>query len=231
MRIRCAVPLAAAAILVPVLAQAHISIKSSPAVGALTDVVVFGVGHGCEADGDNLDTISVTIEVPKGVTSIRPELSGFDNVSLETDKAGLVTAVTWTKSQALQDDIAYYELRVRLKTPDAPFTQLKFPAHQRCASADGETEATVDWVGDEGDPDLEPAPVLTVLPAHSAGWNKYTVEEDITSLEVFFSDAQIVWQGSAAYSSNPTTTELIAETDGVSSLVKIKANKEFWVKY
>lgn len=231
MRIRRAVALTAAAILIPVLAEAHISIKSSPAVAAATDVVVFGVGHGCEGDGANLDTTSVTIEIPQGVTSIRPELSGFDNVSLETDKAGLVTAVTWTKDQALADDIAYYELRLRLKAPDAPFTQLKFPAHQHCTSADGETEATVDWVGDEGDPDIEPAPVLTVLPAHSAGWNKYTVDEEIASLDVFFSDAQIVWQGSAAYSSNPTTTELIAETDGVSSLAKIKANKEFWVKY
>ena len=90
MHYRLALPLSAAAIIIPVLAHAHVSIKSKPAVAAVADVVVFGVGHGCEAEGGNLDTTSVTVEIPDGVTSIRPELSGFDSVSLETDDAGLV---------------------------------------------------------------------------------------------------------------------------------------------
>lgn len=123
------------------------------------------------------------------------------------------------------------QLTMRLKPPEAPFSMLKFPAHQTCRSEDGETEVTVDWVGDEGDADVEPAPVLRILPARSSGWNQYRVEEDIEDLPTFFADAQIVWQGSAAYSSSAGTTELIEGTEGVTALTKIQAKKEFWVKY
>lgn len=216
---------------IPAIAQAHVSFRSDTAFADLTDVVVFGVGHGCEADGANLDTTSVTVEIPKGVTSVRPELGVFDDISLETDKTGAVIAVTWTKDRALADDIAFYELRLRLKAPDAPFTTLAFPAHQTCKSADGETEQVVDWVGEEGDPDVEPAPLLHLLPARFPGWNKFTVEEDIQDLAAFFADAEIVWAGKSAYSVNPATVELIADTEGVSSLSEIEAGTEIWVKY
>jgi uncharacterized protein YcnI len=228
--LRFIVPLA----LVPWLAQAHISLKGSnggPAFGGMTDVFVFGVGHGCEADGVALDTTSVTVEIPAGVTSVRPELSGFDEVKVETDDTGAVARVTWTKSQALSTDVAYYGLRLRMKPPEAPFTKLKFPAHQTCKSADGETEVTTEWVGDEGEEGVEPAPVVTLLPARAPGWNKYTAETDISDLGSLFSDAQIVWQGTAAYSPSASTTELIEETEGATALAKIKAKKEFWVKY
>lgn len=215
----------------PTIAQAHVSIKSSAAFAGVSDVVVFGVGHGCEAEGANLDTTSVTVEIPPGVTSVRPELGAFDDVSLETDKTGAVVAVTWTKERALGDDIAYYELRLRLKAPDVPFTTLLFPAHQTCKSADGETEQVVDWVGDVDDADVEPAPLLHVLPARFPGWNKFTVDNDVKDLAAFFADAEIVWAGKAAYSINPATMDLIAETEGVSSLSKIEAGTEIWVKY
>lgn len=231
MRIQSTIVVSAVVTCIPLLADAHVSLKSGPAFAAVSDVVVFGVGHGCEGDGANMDTTSVTIEIPEGVTSVRPELSGFDQISLETDKTGAVVAVTWTKDTPLSDDIAFYELKLRLKTPDAPFSVLKFPAHQICTSSDGETETVVDWIGEEGDTDVEPAPLLTVLPARYPGWNKFSVEDDITDLEVFFSDAQIVWQGKAAFSINPATVELISDTDGVSSLAKIKAGTDIWVKY
>jgi hypothetical protein len=216
---------------VPLLAHAHISVQSGPSFAAVNDVVIFGVGHGCEGEKENLDTTSVTIEIPDGVTSVRPELSGFDDVSLETDKTGAVVAVTWTKDKALASDLAYYEIKLRLKAPDEPFTVLELPAHQSCISPDGKTEAFIDWVGSPGDTDVEPAPLLYVLPPHQPGWNKYTVDTEIKDLEGFFADAEIVWQGKSAFSVNPSTVELIAETDGVSSLSKIKAGSEIWVKY
>jgi len=231
MRFHRSMPLVAATVLVPLLAEAHVSIKSQPSTALATDVVVFGVGHGCEDGETKLDTTSVTIEIPEGVTSVRPELSGFDTVGLETNSAGAVVAVTWSKETALPDDIAYYELRLRMKAPDAPFTRLKFPTYQQCSSPDGSVGVTTEWVGDEGDTDVEPAPMLTILPAHLPGWNKYTVEKKIDELELFFSGAQIVWQGESAYSSNPTTTELIAGTDGASTLERIKADQVFWVKF
>lgn len=223
--------LASLLLAIPAIAQAHVSIKTSGAFADVSDVVVFGVGHGCESDGANLDTTSVTVEIPKGVTSVRPELGVFDDISLETDKTGAVVAVTWSKSRALEDDIAYYELRLRLKAPDAPFSTLTFPAHQTCSSADGKTEQVVDWVGDEGDTDVEPAPTLRVLPARFPGWNKFKVADDLSDLAGFFADAEIVWAGKSAYSINPATMDLIAETEGVSSLSKIKSGTEIWVKY
>lgn len=231
MRPQYSLPLIVSAVCVPLLAQAHVSIKSGPTFGTVTDVVVFGVGHGCHKDEVNLDTTSVTIEIPEGVTSVRPELSGFDRVDLETDKTGAVTAVTWTKDQAQEGDTAYYELRVRVKAPDVPFTLLEFPAHQTCAAPDGSMETVVDWVGYDGEEDVEPGPSVPVLPPRFPGWNKFTAEKEIKDLASFFGDAQIVWQGDSAFSPNPTTVELIAETEGVSSLAKIKADKEFWVKY
>jgi hypothetical protein len=69
------------------------------------------------------------------------------------------------------------------------------------------------------------------VPARKTGWNKFTVPSDISDLSVFFSDAQIVWKGTAAYTSNPATAELAAGTSGVTELKELKANDEIWVRY
>jgi hypothetical protein len=57
------------------------------------------------------------------------------------------------------------------------------------------------------------------------------VPSAITDLSVYFSDAQIVWQGTAAYSSNTATSELVKGTTGVTELTELKANDEIWVRY
>ncbi|AKU92675.1 hypothetical protein [Vulgatibacter incomptus] len=38
-------------------------------------------------------------------------------------------------------------------------------------------------------------------------------------------------RGDAAYSTNPTTAELIGQTDGVTMLQSLKADDEIWVRY
>ncbi|MGD8863022.1 MAG: hypothetical protein PVI30_23615 [Myxococcales bacterium] len=48
---------------------------------------------------------------------------------------------------------------------------------------------------------------------------------------MYFADAQIVWSGDAAYSSNPATADMIDAEDGVSVLESIEAGAEIWVKY
>jgi len=210
-------------------AQAHVSIASGPAFANATQEVTFGVGHGCQG----ADTYRVQIEIPAGVTSIRPETSDFGQVDVETDAAGTVVAVTWTKSDAVLDaDTQYYKLLLRLKAPDRPFTTVYLPAHQTCRAADG-TETTVDWVGiDEAEGStVEPAPALRILPARFPGWNKFTLASAVSDLKGFFSDAEIVWAGNKAYSVNPTTTELIAGTSGVSALTSLSVGDEIWVKY
>jgi len=211
-------------------AQAHITIASGPAFANTSQEVTFGVGHGC----DGVDTAKVQVEVPTGVTSVRPETSDFGQTDVETDAAGTVVSVTWTKPKAsvLDADTQYYKLVVRLKAPDQAFSKLYFPAHQTCRAPDG-TETVVDWVGmdEPAGSTVEPSPELYILPARFPGWNKFTVANGIDDLKGFFSDAQIVWSGNNAFSVNPATTDLIGSTNGVSALTSIAQGDVIWVKY
>jgi hypothetical protein len=77
----------------------------------------------------------------------------------------------------------------------------------------------------------EAAPVIAIVPAHKTGWNKMTVPVAVPNLAVFFSDAQIVWRGSEAYSANASITELINGTAGVTALTSLNAGDQIWVKY
>ena len=54
---------------------------------------------------------------------------------------------------------------------------------------------------------------------------------EIATIAFFFSDAQIVWKGTAAYSANPSTADQVKATPGVSALTALQANDEVWVKY
>jgi len=223
-----ATSLALAAALTSGAAAAHISISSGPATANQSQEVAFSVGHGCEG----ADTTSVTIEIPEGVTSVRPMTSDFGQIAVTTDDAGTVTAVSWTKlaSTVLASDVGFYKLIVRLKAPDQPFSTLYFPAHQTCTDAEGK-ESVVDWVALEETADAEPAPTLPILPQRYPGWNKLTVSQAVPDLSVFFGNAVIVWKGDAAYSVNPTTVELIGQTEGVTLLDSLRAKDEIWVKY
>jgi hypothetical protein len=165
--------------------------------------------------------------------------SDFGKVAIEKDAAGAITAVSWTKptADALDADIAYYKLIVRLKTPNAPFTTLYFPALQTCRAMDG-TMSTVNWsmlpgvaAPDAGED--EPAPTLAIVPAHKPGWNKVTVPAALAAadLPTYFGDAQVVWKGSAAFSTNPATVDQIKATSGVTALTAVAAGDELWVKY
>jgi uncharacterized protein YcnI len=216
-------------------AHAHISISSGIGAANTTQEVAFGVGHGCAG----ADTVAVRVTIPAGVTSVRPMRSDFGKVSVEKDAAGTITAVSWTKAtaDALDADIAYYKLIVRLKTPNLPFTTLVLPALQTCRAMDG-TMSTVDWKALPGAPtpdagEDEPAPTLPLVPAHKPGWNKVAVPVALAAadLATYFADAQIVWKGTAAYSASATTTGQITATAGVTPLTALAAGDEIWVKY
>lgn len=213
-------------------ARAHVSASASGAYANATVEANFNVGHGCEG----LDTYSIKIAIPSGVTSLRVvENSSFASVTLEKDAAGNVTSVTYTKAQSAvrAGDDAFYKLVLRFKLPDKPFTTVYFPTNQVCKSPDGATTKTTDWVAttpSEGEGGPEPAPALLVLPTRTPGWNKYTAPAEIKDLSIF-KDALIVWSGDEAYSANPNTAALIAAEDGVSKLESIAAGSELWVKY
>jgi uncharacterized protein YcnI len=217
-------------LLAPAIARAHISVASGPGFANSTQEIVFGVGHGCEG----ADTYSVKIDIPAGVTSVRPLSSDFGKITVEKNAAGDVIAVIWQKpdTELLASDLAYYKLTIRLKVPNQPFTTLYFPTHQTCKASNG-TLSSTDWVGTptSGGTAAEPAPALKIVPARKAGWNKFTVPSDITDLSGFFGDALIVWKGTAAYSANAATVELAKGTSGVTELTELKANDAIWVRY
>jgi len=223
----------AAFVSLPGLAQAHVSIASGPGFANTTQEVVFGVGHGCAG----ADTYRVRVQIPASVTSVRAMRGDFGAASVERDATGIITAVVWQKADAdlLAEDVAYYKLVLRLKVPNAPFSTVYFPTQQTCRAPDG-TMTTTAWIGLPTDPMAdagaeEPAPALLVVPAHVPGWNKVTVPAAVTDLGVYFSDALIVWKGTAAFSANPATKEQIAATPGVTALTSLAANDEIWVKY
>ena len=223
---------AASLAFLPRVALAHITVASGVASANTTQEITFGVGHGCSG----VDTSAVRIEIPAGVTSVRPERSDFGTVSVETDATGAVTAAVWQKSDAElhATDIAYYKLVIRLKVPNAPFTSINFLAHQTCKAPDG-TLTTVDWVGLPTDPGVvagtvEPAPTLVIVPARQPGWNAFTVPVAADPV-VYFPDALIIWKGTYAYSVNTSTASQIAATPGVTPLTALVAGDQIWVRY
>lgn len=223
-----AILLGAAISSVPAMAAAHIEITSGPGFANGTQIVKFGVGHGCAG----MDTYSVKVDIPAGVTSVRPMPSDFGKVSVETDATDAITAVMWQRatSDTLDTDIAYYELSVKMKLPDKAFTKVYLFAHQVCRGSDGGTSVT-DWVETDPDAGGEPAPAVKLVPPCRAGWNKFTMAQATSDLVGFFGDALIVWKGNAAYSANPATVDLIKTTAGVTALTSLAASDEIWVKY
>lgn len=207
-------------------ALAHIEIPDIGIAGK-SQVITFNVGHGCSGS----DTVAVEVKIPAEVTTVRGVPSFFGYADVKTDDSGAVTSVVWTKDTARMADDQFYQLQLRIKVPDMPFTTLYFEAVQHCRDKDGNDLDPVDWVGqDESDSSVEPAPALHILPPTQPGWNKITAATDVADLSVF-DNAQIVWVGDSAYSSNPTTKDLIAAENGVSTLDSIRKDDEIWVKY
>lgn len=230
------VAVASASLFTATLASAHISV-SGPAFAGTTHEATFGVGHGC----DGADTYQIKVQIPSGVTAVRPLDSAFGKAVLEKDAEGNVTAVVWTKPEGdvLPADTHYYKLTMRFRVPDTPFKMLHFPTIQTCRTADG-TETTAEWTstsGEHGSHDTGggeaadfPAPALMIMPPRVPGWNKYTVNEHVHDLSVF-KDALIVWAGKAAYSPNPVTQALIEAEPDTEVLSEIHPGTEIWVKY
>lgn len=210
-------------------AEAHISI-ANPSVAANTSgqKITLAISHGCGTS----DTRSIKVDIPTGVlTSIRPLYSDFGAFSVT--KAGnpaQVTSITWTKTEpALDADDAFYEITFRARVADMPFTQVPVTVTQTCA--DG---TVVPWDQPPGATTGEPAPLLTIVPARTTGWNKFTLTKAIAvaDLPVYFKEALIVWKGNAAFSTNLVTAMLISTTNGVTPLATdLAIGDEIWVKY
>lgn len=212
------------------LAHAHVSLISGPAQANKSQKITFGVGHGC----DGADTVKVRVEIPAGVSSVRALHSDFGKPTIE-GTAAAVTAVVWTKADAdlLGEDYGYYEITLRARVADVPFTSIMFKVFQTCRTTAG-VETTVAWDQPEGSTTGEPGPVMNVVPSRITGWNKYTLATAVPFAKVptYFGDAQIVWKGNSAYSPNAAVMPLITTTPGVSAMTSdLAAGDVIWVKY
>lgn len=230
------------ALFVPSVAAAHIGLTPKPAPAKTSQVLTFAINHGCKVTDVNdstieheLDTLSIEIDIPAAIDgkSVRAMPSDFGaKAVMTTDGNGAVTSIKWTRDPAdLQppDNLGYYEIKLKIAVPDAPFTQIPFVIKQTCM--DGTTPVEVLWEG--GEP--EPSPVLYVTSdKHSYGWNKYTLTSAVANADFgkYFGDALIVWKGTSAFSPNMVVNMLIAATPGVTPLeADLAAGDEIWVKY
>jgi uncharacterized protein YcnI len=217
-------------------AEAHVSISSGPAAANKSQLITFAVGHGCtDAASKHLDTVKIRVAIPAGVTGVRALFSDFGKPTV-VKSGSTVTHVEWTKpaGDLLDGDDAYYQLQIRARVPDAPFTKLKFDVEQTCEDSVTHAQVVVRWDAPEGSTTGEEAAFLPVVPARTTGWNKVAVPRALPQDEVatYLGDALIVWRGSEAYSSNPNTASLIAGTAGVTALTGgLRAGDEIWVKY
>lgn len=213
-------------------ALAHVGLPDGATGAAGTNqVLTFGVGHGCEG----ADTVAIEIMIPENVTAVRALMgpAPFGEPTLTVSDAELVTSVKWSKDTARAADDSYYQFAIRVGVPEAPFSTIYFPVRQTCETSAGD-ELVIDWALTEADIEAgeegEPASGLKIIPAYVPGWNKITVEDGLEDLS-YFDNAQIVWSGDAAYSSNPVTKSQIAAEDDVDELTEIEAGAEIWVKY
>jgi len=227
-----------AGLLSSTVALAHVSLPSGPAQADKSGTkITFGLGHGCEVAGVHYDTWKFRVEIPVGMTSVRAFTSDFGRpVVTKAGTPAIATVVEWTRNTAdlLDDDDGYYEVSIRAKVPNTPFTRLPIIVHQVCLV--NNNPLTVSWnvlPGGTGNT----APVLTIQGArlNAMGWSKITLPAGasvaVDRLATYFGDAQIVWKGTAAFSTNSATAALIGTTAGVTALGALAAGDEIWVKY
>lgn len=235
-------------------ASAHVAVASGPATSGVSNIVTFQIGHGCDKvnganDAVSHDTLSLKITIPTDaagnslVSSVRAIPNGqFTNpIAIETNDAGGVKSVTFSKPESAltATDTQFYtvQLRFALKggspvTNTPAFSTLSFNAEQVCEDPATKAKKTVLWDGVDHGGGAEPAASLIVVGARRPGWNQYTIATHIPDPSVFFSDAQIVWRDTAAYSANPLIAKAIAATAGVTTITAgIHPDDVIWVKY
>lgn len=225
--------ISAAIMLTSGLAEAHVSVASGTAFANSSYRVDLSVPHGC----DGADTERVEVEIPATLTSVRPILDFSEEnspITIERNETtGEVTKLIFERSQTVESDENAYIVSFRGRLADVPFTTQHFPTTQYCVG--GGVAAWVgagshDHHGGDSESDELPAPALFVYPARQPGWNQYTAPDHLHDMGIF-KDAEIVWKGSAGYSPNPVTMDLIEADEDSSTLSEIHPDESFWVKY
>lgn len=154
-------------------AYAHVTANPNEAVAGKYFQTSFRVSHGCEGS----DTIALTVKIPKGITSLKPEHKAGWEIDIKKSKldkpvpAGhgkMATEqfdeITWRGGKL--PDAYYDEFGIVLKLPEKQQT-LWFPVTQTCE------KGSLNWVdipkdGQQWHDVKSPAPFVTITPAAPA---------------------------------------------------------------
>jgi uncharacterized protein YcnI len=164
---------AAAALVVAAPAAAHVTANPSTAPSDGYAVVEFQVPHGCDGSA----TTSLSLRIPEGVVSVKPEAVAGWKVSTKIGKYAEpvdlfgetitegVKEVTWSGGNLPDDQYQDFGLSVKFPPLD-PGTKLSFPAVQRCVQ--GVTRWIQVPVEGEEEPE-EPTPQVELIAAEGEG--------------------------------------------------------------
>jgi periplasmic copper chaperone A len=151
-------------------AAAHLSLESPHAISGSYAKLVMKLGHGCEGT----PTVKVRIQIPEGVTSVKPMQK--PQWKVETVKGKLATPlddghghkitegikeVVWSGGRVPEEN--YDEFVMHVKLPDQPNQTLYFPSVQECV------KGVHRWIeipaaGKTSRDYKEPAPALRLVP-------------------------------------------------------------------
>jgi uncharacterized protein YcnI len=118
-------------------ASAHVTLAPATARAGSYVKVDFRVPHGCDGSA----TIRLTVRIPDGVASVKPQPKPGWTLTIAREKpaspaedghvaTGRVTEVTWSGGRLL--DANFDEFGLFMKVPNRPDTVLYFPAIQAC---------------------------------------------------------------------------------------------------
>jgi hypothetical protein len=243
-------------------AQAHVGVVNTQlpyAVAGKTYELILAVPHGYElpaagaAPSVHLDTYKIEVAIPAGFTGVRPIAidPAFGQPVITKDAAGLVTKLVWTKAatDVSPEDDRSYRIGIRGTLPNAPFTALRFNTKQFFKNPAGGEDLVTDWATYGTPTPSNQSPTVKIFPARAPGWNKFTITDAtakpaatdaIALIAGYFADAQIVWAGKSAWSSNAETlakVNSLAAQDpsyaniATSTTFALKSGDVIWAKF
>lgn len=170
--------LLSAALLLPVLAQAHVTANPNEGQAGKYFETKFRVSHGC----DGSPTVAVHIALPKGMVSVKPQYKAGWNVDIKKSSLEKPVSAGHGKMATEQfdeiiwsggtlPDTLYDDFGLLMKLPDAEGI-LWFPVKQVCK------EGVSEWKNVPANMDLwhetdHPAPFVKIAPAAPAAKHQH----------------------------------------------------------
>jgi len=145
--------IALALLLIAAPAAAHVTLTEPSAKPGAAYVAHLRVGHGCSGS----PTIALRVEIPAGVSEVRPQSA--PGWTLHTETVGALTkSVTWSDGVLAANQPGVFAIAMTLPAVNGP---LIFPATQTCENG---VEQWSDLPAADGHALKNPAPILTVSP-------------------------------------------------------------------